>query len=930
MTLLLDADALAGRRPVARGALAPLAVSLASDLVPLLARGPHVPVQKARLTRAGGRCAADGSLLQFDPLSPRSHRCAVCGRVYEGEAHDRYWLVGYQLWLAERAVHAAVLHALGGDSAHAALADAILDGYAERYLGYPNQDNVLGPTRPFFSTYLESIWLLQLCVALDLRERCGIDPALAARARARVVEPSAALIASYDEGNSNRQVWNNAAMLAAARLLGDVASMERVLYGASGLVSHLTTALLADGTWYEGENYHLFAHRGLWYGVVMAEAAGAALPADLVARFQRGFATPFLSALPDFTFPSRRDSQYAVSLRQWRFAELCELGLAREEDPVLAGALHRLYAADLSRGDTGRSRSTAEAERNEPAAALGRADLGWRSLLFAPEELPALRPRAVRSVLLEAQGLAVFRRSAGAAYAALDYGHSGGGHGHPDRLNLLLMTEDARWLDDPGTGSYVDPSLRWYRSTLAHNAPLVNGRPQARRHGRLLAFEERDAAGWARAVVEELAPGVTLHRTLVVMPDYLVDELSWTGPAGTYVDLPMHLDARCDGVEQWEPGEPGHVGPAGAHAADGVADDGFAFLRDTERGRAAAASVVRLAARAGDARLSGWCTADRPQEWWRATAPGPPGGGPRPFLFLRVGGEKGRVRTVWSWRDAVAAVRTSDGELVLEMADGTAHEHSPQDGCWRVGLVSGGARSSVVLSGARAEGAPPRGQDTTRAGTLPHRTVARVTPSTPWRCVVGAAHYRRSELPWEEAGSPAASISVALEGATLVVDVELCKSDPVAFAPARDINELDNEHPDVNGDGVQLHLSLPEDCADAEAEARWAWLIVPEPHAGGGVRVTARGMQPLPLRATARQIPGGYAVRCVLELPAGLVPKARDEVPLLIDVIVNEMPPWRERRRGQLVLSGGRGEFVYLRGDRQPVARLLPFVLADG
>ena len=35
---------------------------------------------------------------------------------------------------------------------------------------YPNKDNVLGPTRLFFSTYLESIWLLQLVVALDLLE----------------------------------------------------------------------------------------------------------------------------------------------------------------------------------------------------------------------------------------------------------------------------------------------------------------------------------------------------------------------------------------------------------------------------------------------------------------------------------------------------------------------------------------------------------------------------------------------------------------------------------------------------------------------------------------------------------------------------------------------------------------------------------------
>ena len=48
-----------------------------------------------------------------------------------------------------------------------------------------------------------------------------------------------------------------------------------------------------------------------------------------------------------------------------------------------------------------------------------------------------------------------------------------------------------------------------------------------------------------------------------------------------------------------------------------------------------------------------------------------------------------------------------------------------------------------------------------------------------------------------------------------------------------------------------------------------------------------------------------------------------------LDVIVNEKPRGRERRRGQLVLSGGKGEFVYLRGDRHEQSRLIPFLLAN-
>jgi hypothetical protein len=51
--------------------------------------------------------------------------------------------------------------------------------------------------------------------------------------------------------------------------------------------------------------------------------------------------------------------------------------------------------------------------------------------------------------------------------------------------------------------------------------------------------------------------------------------------------------------------------------------------------------------------------------------------------------------------------------------------------------------------------------------------------------------------------------------------------------------------------------------------------------------------------------------------------------PVSIDVLVNDAAPGRERRRGQLVLSGAQGEFVYLRGDRHDGARLLPFMIVD-
>ena len=97
-----------------------------------------------------------------------------------------------------------------------------------------------------------------------------------------------------------------------------------------------------NGTWYEGENYHLFALRGIWYAVMLAETRGHSLQPAERNRLLRAFAAPFVTALPDFTMPSRKDSQYAVSLRQWRIAELTETtvsDLVRAPDAATAHAV---------------------------------------------------------------------------------------------------------------------------------------------------------------------------------------------------------------------------------------------------------------------------------------------------------------------------------------------------------------------------------------------------------------------------------------------------------------------------------------------------------------------------------------------------------------------------------------------------------------
>src|SRR2546422_2825999 len=209
------------RRPP-RSTLFPYTTLFRSHLTeraaPVLGRMPHVPEAEALLSTDGGVCPDDGAPLVFDPWSPHAHRCARCGRTFTGERHDRNWARYQHLWLAERAAHLAALAALDGNEAAGARAAEILRAYARTYMRYPNRDNVLGPSRLFFSTYLESLWVCSyLAAAVLLRESGRLDDATE-RGVAQVADEAANLIGEFDEGFSNRQTWNHAAKIGRAHV----------------------------------------------------------------------------------------------------------------------------------------------------------------------------------------------------------------------------------------------------------------------------------------------------------------------------------------------------------------------------------------------------------------------------------------------------------------------------------------------------------------------------------------------------------------------------------------------------------------------------------------------------------------------------------------------------------------------------------------
>jgi hypothetical protein len=904
---VLSHDQQEARRDAVRGSadLAALVAGLARRSEPFLRRPVQPPALKAQLTADGGTCPVDGSPLLFDPWQPASHRCPSCGKEQAGPRHEGAWARWQHLWLAERSAELAALRTIGEREEAGEAAAALLAAYAERYAGYPNRDNVLGPSRLFFSTYLESIWLTNyLAAAWMLREAGALDPSVEEGVNA-VADEAANLIGEFDEGFSNRQTWHNAALTAIAVWFQDEELAGRAVEGPTGVIAHLVRGFGDDGMWYEGENYHLFALRGQLLAMGWARQAGVDVLADprLAARLEGALRAPALTALPDFTFPARKDSRYGVSLAQPMYLELWEVGAARlgKPDLDLWDWLRALYASPAPPAE--RFDSYLHETGCEPPRSRSRSDLSWWALL---EMLPAL-PSGTGTwqpgnLLLEGQGLAILRR--GDRYASLECGTYGGGHGHPDRLHLTLHANGRHWLPDPGTGSYVARDLFWYRSTLAHNAPRVDGASQTPSDAECAAFGESGDWAWARGRWGEFL------RTVVAGPRYLLDVLELSAPEAHTVELPWHPNGAVS-----EP--PGRWEPETAGTGE--------FVRRLERFVPAGPGAPRLHASAPN---SGTLTLHLSPgvELLRGEAPGLPGsGGPAVFYLQRARGSGVRLVTIVEAAASAPMVRGSraSGDLIEVETSGGVERHVNTSDGWDV-TVEG---STVQLRGLRrsAPKAPGPLIDHARRTPMMGQALRVLDPPALDGALDGfdfseplaldhEDQYRRSEEPYAGPEEFSATAAVHWDEHGIYVGVEVRKPELRVRSAAAPPLRLDNEPDDIHADGVQVYLRPAAD------RAVYGFLVVPSDEDGSirvhGVAGTAG--DPSMVRGGWQPSDAGYCLTLGIALPEW---SPAPEAQIGFDLVVNRIEEGRERRSGQLVWSGG-GGWVYLRGDRQDASAL--------
>jgi hypothetical protein len=427
--------------------------------------------------------------------SPTRHMCPVDGEVYRGWPYDDVAISHLHQKYNADLESLGLAFAFTHDPRYAERARAILLAYADKYPHYERHDirgnDTASAGRRFAQTLDEAVALIRVVWAYDLVYDT-IPSADRERIERDFLRPSVEVIQRHRAGKSNWQSWHNAAIGALGFCIGDQDLIGMALDDPqNGFHCQMRASVLSDGWWYEGApSYHFYALSAL---IFLAEGAYRAGVNLYDARLKALFDAPFDLAYPDFTLPALNDSDRFSLIAQER---LYEVAATRFRD--------KRYGAMLARGARG----------------------GFEALLWGPEQIDRAPELQATSVNLGGLGCAVLRDGVGADARCLllDYGPHGGGHGHPEKLQILLYGAGRELAPDAGRLAYSVPLHRtWYRETLAHNTIVVDQKSQEPTEGKLALFHAGTDFQVARAVATGAYEGVALDRTVVMTRGYILD-----------------------------------------------------------------------------------------------------------------------------------------------------------------------------------------------------------------------------------------------------------------------------------------------------------------------------------------------------------------------------------------------------------------------
>lgn len=409
--------------------------------------------------------------LEFDARRPERHRCAVGGEEYTGAEFDGGWRCVLNAHVAGGLSATALAWLATGEDRYLDHVRGILRRYALLYPTLPSGGIHVGAGRVTGQSLEEAVWSITIAqVYDDVRSGLSVaDQELIERDLLRQVgeQVQGQLLHKIH----NIECWHLASLATIGAVLSDGGLLGVATVGEHALPAQLEEGILADGWWAEGSpGYHFY----MAMSVLRAALALRAVGSDLLdrSRFRQMFYTPLTILRSDLSFPALNDGwlRIAEPLGITQYVSVYEQAWGLWKDPALAAFLREVYDHGVPRD-------------SDAALTMGPNLAG----------VQGNQPRPVDRV----------HRASGYAVLADDdrfllgkFGLHGGGHGHPDKLQLDLFAFGVRLAPDAGSPAYNSPlQMPWYRQTLAHNTALIAERSQPEAEGRLLGFVDPESTG---------------------------------------------------------------------------------------------------------------------------------------------------------------------------------------------------------------------------------------------------------------------------------------------------------------------------------------------------------------------------------------------------------------------------------------------------
>lgn len=456
---------------------------------------------------------------------------------------------------------AGTLFAITGDERYARFVRDMLLAYAELWPTLPKHPQAGGESygRLFWQSLNETVWLVHATQAYD-----GVYPWLDAKDRAtieqKLIRPMAEYFvkehATVVDRIHNHGAWMATAVGMAGYVIGDTNLSKKALYGTKlnrrgGYLAQLDQLFSPDGYYTEGAYYaryalmpfvgfaqviennepslKIFEHRD---GIIRK-----AVNATLQLTHTDGAFIPINDAMKEKTFLSAELILATNTAYRYAGADPGVLWVARQHGEVL------LNGAGLAVAEALR-----DAKRVEP---FSYASIELRDGADGTKGGVGI----LRSGTIADQSLLLMK-----------YTSHGLSHGHYDKLGILYYDQGREILQDYGAarflnvetkygGRYLPENKTWAKQTVAHNTVVVDERSHfdgkesasEQHHGERHFFVAVDAGVQAMsATVAEVAPGVRMQRTLLMIADALfakpliVDILRVTADREHQYDLPFY------------------------------------------------------------------------------------------------------------------------------------------------------------------------------------------------------------------------------------------------------------------------------------------------------------------------------------------------------------------------------------------------------